>query len=176
MKRILTGLVAAVLLFGSVLALSSCGAKPELDFDAAKAKLEEKGYTVVIVTNKDLLELTEEKTVSATKVDGEGLEVKTHTFRAVTYKDSAIAKLEYESIKMQFDSIVASLELSIKTYKKTIEKYESEMTSDELDEMKEDLKDCEEELAEYKAYCFGRSGKTVWMASSEDVVKATKGK
>lgn len=176
MKKILTGLLAVVLLFGGVLALSSCGAKPELDFDAVKTALEAKEYVVVIVSDADHLEVNEEKTISASKMEGEGDSAKMLFFRAVTYKDTKSAKYAAEEAQMQFDMMLDGLKLEIKSIQHMIDTYGNDMDSDDVDELKEDLKDAEEELAEYEAYCFGRSGKTVWMATNEDVVKATKGK
>ena len=175
MKKILTGLLAVVLLFGSVLALSACGKKPQLDLDAAKTALEAKEYAVTLNTDDDLLDVNEEKTLSAYKLDGEGDDAKAMFFRAVVYKDTTSAKLAYKQSKMQLDQMLDEIKLKIEIIEKTIKKYEADMTSDELDELKEDLKDAEEDLAEYEAYCMGRSGKTVWMATNETVVEATKG-
>ena len=72
MKKILSAILACVLVLGCVFALASCGG-PNKDPEAAKAALEEAGYTVYLRTEG--LGDDYEAQLSATKVDGENYEM-----------------------------------------------------------------------------------------------------
>ena len=71
MKRILSAVLACVLLVGCVFALASCGG-PNSDPAKAEAALKEEGYTVAAIPTFGLAGV--KKAISAYKVDGENNE------------------------------------------------------------------------------------------------------
>ena len=71
MKRILSAVLACVLLVGCVFALASCGG-PNSDPEKAEAALKEEGYTVVAIPTFGLAGV--KKAISAYKVDEENNE------------------------------------------------------------------------------------------------------
>ena len=174
MKKILSAFLAAILLLTAVLALSSCGKRPETDLFRVEETLEEKEYTVLLETEAENLDVNEDKTLYARKTVEEGDSYKSYLFRAVTYKDTTSAILAYLELKLQLKSEIHMMKLEIKSTEKILDNYASDLDAEEIEELREDLEDMEEELEEMKDICLGLSGKTVWYASDETVVEATK--
>lgn len=137
MRKILSMVLAVVMLAGCVLAFSSCGAKPELDMETVKTNLEGR-YKVAIYEQADLVNepwverrLSAEKTVAGSLYNSEALTI-------TVFTDSKIAKLYYKNAKAELDARIDSLKLDIKEYehyvdecKKTVREYEEKIEKDE---------------------------------------------
>lgn len=161
MKRILAAILLVVLAFSSVILLSSCGAKPELDLEEAKDNLEDEKYTVYY--DDDAEGGVEESLYASNKDD----------FLSVTvYTDAKYAKLQYEELKMEMKQEKENAKLKIKILEYELEEYSKDI---DKDEWKEEIKEYEEELEQMEEIVIGRSGKTVWYGT-KDAIKASKGK
>ncbi len=163
MKKILSLVLALMMLVGGVLALSSCGKKvePNLDLAAAKTKLEAAEYTVSLVDKKEELDPGIAKQFRAYKDGGE--ETDDQYIYIVEYKDKKLAKLYFEETKAQIDYQIASLKAEIEIMEKTLELYEAEMQSEDINELKDEIKELKEDLTDYEEnYTIGIDGCFVW--------------
>ena len=173
MKKILSTVLAVVLLVGCIFTLASCspksqGEKPELDLKKAAENLEDEDYTVAHVDDKDSLEAYIEERLSAYDKDYE------NTITIVVFKDSKTAKLFYENRVKSIQEDIDYIEAQIEFYEHILKEYESKLDSDEIDEIEDDIKEMKEELEEYKEdYCYGIDDCTVWYGSA-DAVKDSK--
>ena len=172
MKKILTGLLALVMLMSSVIVLSSCAKKPELDLEDAKKALEEAEYSVNYV--EDSGEPGVVAYLSARKQIESDDEWDYYTVYIVECEKSSTASLLYKNMKMEYDQQIESLKMEIKVNKHMLKTYEKDMKSDEIKELEDDIKDLEKELEEYKKdYVIGKSGKYVWYGDAK-AIEATK--
>ncbi len=169
MKKLLTGLLALVMLVSSVFVLSSCAAKPELDLEDAKKNLEDEEWIVRFEDDKDLLGAGYEETLTAYDKDYE------EYISIIKFEKAATAKLYYKQLKWEYDQSIESLEKEIEWAEHLLSKYEDDMKNDEIDELEDEIKELEKELEEYKEeYVIGRSGKYVWVGT-EKAIEASKG-
>ena len=97
MKKILSAILACVLVLGCVFALASCGG-PNKDPEAAKKALEDAGYTVRLATEGLGADL--EAYLSASKVDGENYERITIAYCA----NSSVASEQYDAAKESLEA------------------------------------------------------------------------
>lgn len=170
MKKLLAVLLVLTMLVGT-LALTSCGAKPELDLDDAKDALEDAEYTVMVEDDKDTLKemipgLVE--MLSARDKDGD------NTIYIYVFDNAKTAKLFYQQMTVSRDQEIEEKELMIKFYEHILDTYENDLSSDEISEYEDELKELKKDLEESKdEFCYGRSGKTVWYGT-EKAVEATK--
>lgn len=164
MKKLLAALLVLTMLV-CTLALTSCGAKPELDLDDAKDALEDAKYTVMVEDDKDNLDMPGlVEMLSARDEDGENY------LYIYVFDNTKTAKLFYEQMKLQYDAEVEITELEIKYYEHVLDKYEDDLESDEIDEYKDEIKELKKDLEETKdEHCYGRSGKTVWVGTKKAV-------
>ena len=164
MKKILSLVLALMMLVGGVLALTSCDktVKPNLDLEKAKTKLEEAEYDeVTLVDKKESLEPGVAKYLRAYKDGGEDTD--DQYIYIVEYKDKKLAKLYYEETKAQLEYQIEALKAEIEIMEMTLELYESEMDSKDIDELKDEIKDCKKELTDYEEnYTIGIDGCFVW--------------
>ena len=91
MKKTVKIIALAMVALMLMLALVSCGAKPNEDPDAAKKALEENGYTVV------KLPISDEIFITAYKGDD--------SIDITYYKDEAAAEEAYEEAKEEFNEM-----------------------------------------------------------------------
>ena len=166
MKRILAAILLVVLVFSSVIVLSSCGAKPKLNLEVAKENLEEEGYSVSYDDDSSTLGVKE--TLSARESNGEN-EINVVVCTTVKY-----AKLKYEELKMQLNNSKENYKLQIKTLKYKLRAFSKDLSSSEKEAYEESIERYEENLKEMNDIVIGRSGKTVWYGT-KDAIKATKG-
>ena len=87
MKRILSAILSCILVLGCVFALASCN--PNKDPEKAKEALEDAGYTVVLVDDKEFLDEDMEANVTAYDKDGNYISI-------AYYADKDAAKEAYE--------------------------------------------------------------------------------
>ena len=165
MKKIISAIIAAVIAFSSLVILSSCGAKPELDLDDAKKNLETKGYTVFHYEEDEDTAPGVREHIDAYK-DGNRLSIS-------KFSNEKLAKLYYKSLKASFDSRGEELKTELKYYKHLLKK--ETLASAEEDMVKEKIKSLESELDNYKDLAIGRDGKIVW-EGTKTAIKASKGK
>ena len=160
MKKFLTLMLAVLMLVGSVVVLSSCGAKPKLNLEKAEEALKDNDYMVSY--SDDVDEAGMEEALYAYKDD--------NSLVIIKYAKSSTAKLYYQQMKMELDNEIAALELDIKMAKHMLDKYEKDLDSDEIDELEDEIKELEKELEEYEEdYVVGRSGKYVWYGTAKAV-------
>lgn len=166
MKKLLVVLLALTMLVGT-LALTSCGAKPELDLDDAADALEDADYSVSFKDDEDDPSVDEALYARSDDYDD--------YVYIVVYKDTKTAKLAYKELKLDQDQEKESLELEIKYYEHILNKYEDDMDSDEVDDYEDKLKDLKKELEKLEdgEIVYGRSGKTVWYGTKK-AIEATK--
>ena len=172
MKKLLTGLLALLMLVSSVFVLSSCAKKPELDLEDAKEALEDAEYVVNYVEESDKNGV--ESYLSASKkVDGDDL-WDTYDIKITKYEKASTAKLEYQIQKKQYEMTLEYYKLEIKKAKHYLSKYEKDLSSSEIDSYEGEIKELEKALEEYKEdYVIGRSGKYVWYGDLK-ALEATK--
>lgn len=160
MKKFLTLMLAVLMLVGSVVVLSSCGAKPKLNLEKAEEALKDNDYMVSY--SDDVDEAGMEEALYAYKGD--------NSLVIIKYAKSSTAKLYYQKMKMELDNEIEALELEIKMAKHMLDKYEKDLDSDEIDELEDEIKELEKELEEYEEdYVVGRSGKYVWYGTAKAV-------
>ena len=169
MKRLLSLLVATVLLVGCMFSLIACGnvgPKPELDLDTVAENLEDEDYDVEVIDDADELEDTafygaEEALYADKRVEKKDGEYKYLSLQIIVFEDSKTAKKYFEFIKLRYDMQVYELEQEIEELKdeikdieKEIEYVESQMEfyqylMDEFDaDYDEDYEELEEEIDE----------------------------
>ena len=160
MKKFLTLMLAVLMLVGSVVVLSSCGAKPKLNLEKAEEALKDNDYMVSY--SDDVDEAGVEESLYAYK-EGNSLVI-------IKFAKSSTAKLYYQQMKMEQEYEIKSLEFEIKAAKHMLDKYEKELDSDEIDELEDEIKELEKELEEYEEdSVIGRSGKYVWYGTAKAV-------
>ena len=164
-----TKLLAICLILATLFCITSCGAKPKLDFDKAKDNLEDKDYFVEFTDDEDDLQYNMAALFGAENDDGEYLVM-------VEYKDLKSAKIAYKQLKLERETELEELELQKKQYKNLLKKYDADLESDEIDELEDMIKELDKKIEQLKKEeLFGRSGKIVW-EGTEKAVKASKGK
>ena len=168
MKRILAAMLVVILAFSSVILLSSCAAKPEMDLEKAKDNLEDEDYSVNYSDEDN--ETGIEEYLSASKTKGDDYDY----VRIIKFSDAKLAKLEYKGLKQDRDTYKKEIKLELEKYEYMLSKYDDELTSEEEDYIKEEIKELEKELEEYDDYVIGRSGKTVWYGTKA-AIEASKG-
>ena len=164
MKKLLTGLLALLMLVSSVFVLSSCAKKPELDLEDAKEALEDAEY---IVYYEDDTESTGvEEMLSARKDE--------YDITIIKFEKASTAKLAYQELKLEREYEIESLKLEIKSTKHMLSKYEKDLSSSEIDNYEDEIKEMEKKLEELqKETVIGRSGKYVWTGDLK-ALEATK--
>ena len=173
MKKILSTVLAVVLIVGCIFTLASCspksqGEKPELDLKKAAENLEDEDYTVTHVDDKDSLEVFIEETLYAYD------EGHKNSITIVVFKDSKSAKFYYEDYVNGMQSEIEEIEAEIEFYEHILKEYESKLDSDEIDEIEDEIKKYKEELEERtEDFCYGIDDCTVWYGSA-DAVKDSK--
>ena len=164
-KAILIALLILSMVFGFV----SCAAKPELDISDAKKNLKREDYVVEAEDDDDNLEVGVVEELVAYSEDGEDYIV------IIQYDSIKLAKMNYKLLKQEFDSQIKALKLEIKQIEYVLKKYDKELDSDEIDEYKDEIKELKNEIEEMQEEgAFGRSGKTVWVGTS-NAIKDSKG-
>ena len=176
MKKILTGLLALVMLMSSVFVLSSCSAeKPELDLDDAKKALEEAEYDVTYDEKYDEPGIVAR--LYARKGIGEESEWGGYDdyYRVYIYEceKSSTASLLYKQQKKELEMEIEYYKMEIKYLEHILDKYEDDMDSEEINECKDEIKEMKKELEELEDYVVGKSGKYVWYGDAK-AIKATK--
>ena len=162
MKKIISAVLCLVTVLMCVLALASCGAKPELDLETAAENLEDNDYEVYFSDDEDELEPNVSAKLSASDGDENSIYI-------VTYKDSKSASIAFDELKLQIDYEKKSTENKIKELENLLKKYEDDFEDDdEIEEIEDEIKDLEKELEEFdEKYCYGKSGKTVWYGTND---------
>ena len=140
MKKLFRSLIATMLISMMAISFVSCGIAK--DPTKAKAKLEKKGYAVVL-EQIDLGDVVGDKT-EANLVATKGTDTVTITW----YKEAADAKAAYDALKASFDKA-----------KDELAKMED---GEEKDALKKELKNA----------AYGRSGKIVWFGTKDAVKAA----
>ena len=173
MKKILSLVLALMMLVGGVLALSSCGkVKPNLNFDEAKTKLEAAGYEVSIVDKKESLDPGEAKYFRAYKTGDENTD--SQYLYITEYKDKKLAKMYYEEMVTELENSIAAMKAQIEIYERTLKLYQDELDSDTINEINDEIKELNEELVDYEEnYTYGISGTVVWYGTVK-AAEATK--
>ena len=165
-----TKLLAICLILATLFCITSCGAKPKLDFDKAKDNLEDKDYYVEFTDDEDDLYSPNMAALFAATDDDENY------LYMVEYKDLKSAKIAYKQLKLERETELEEKELKIKELKNLLKKYDGDLDSDTIDEYEDEIKELEKEIKELKKETlYGRSGKIVW-EGTEKAVKASKGK
>ena len=174
MKRLLSLLLATVLLVGCMFSLIACGnvgPKPELDLDTAAENLEDEDYEVEVIDDADELEELEDSAMCGVeeyltaykRVEKKNGEYKYLRLQIIVFEDSKTAKKYFEFIKLRYDMQVYELEQEIEELKdeikdieKEIEYVESQMEfmqylMDEFDvDYDDEYEELEEEIDELK--------------------------
>ena len=160
MKRLLTILLALLMLVSSVFVLSSCAQKPKLNLEKAEEALKDNDYYVSYDDDSSSTGVAE--ALYAYKDD--------HKLVIMKFEKSSTAKIAYEQLKMEYEHEIESMEMEIKAAKHTLKTYEDDMKSDEIKALEDEIKDLEKELEETKEdYVFGRSGKYVWYGDAKAI-------
>lgn len=164
MKKILSMVLAVIMLAGCVLAFSACSLfapKPELDLATAE-KAFEKDDKYNVSYEKDAEDLAPYivETLRAVKYDDD-FDVQ-ETLSITVYADSKTAKIQYNELKDSLAQSKKEIEDEIEWIEHLLDEYESKLESDEIDEYNDELKELNEELEEMDKYVIGRKGETVW--------------
>ena len=168
MKKILSMLLALVMLVTCFMALSACAPRPYLkDLEEAAENLEDADYFATYTDDEDNLGVGVVERLSAYDDDDNYLYV-------IVYASNKLASLSYEELKAELEAEKESTKREIERIKHILKKFDGELKSDEIDEYEDELKDLEEELEEYKNFVIGKSGKTVWYGT-KDAIKDSKG-
>ena len=179
MKKLLSLMLAASMLIGCALTLSSCffAPKPELDLKEAKKALEKEDYTVSYADKEDLEDVPYVEERLSAYNDEDSLMI-------CIYADAKSAELHYKRAKLDRDAAIAEfeqeieeLELELAFYENILDKYEDDLDrddikdiEDEIEDLMDELEDVEKELKEYKEeYVIGKSGKTVWYGTKDAI-------
>ncbi len=168
MKKIISLLLALVMAVGCMLAVTSCGAEPELDFVVAEANLKLAGYSVNSRVFEDDVERV--KTLSASKEINDIED----TIVITEYTDSTLAKLALEKQELSFEMEKQAIELYIEYYEHLIDEYASSYSAEKLADLKEKLNDYKVNLEMAENYVIGRSGNIVYYGTKA-AIEATKG-
>jgi len=167
MKKIfIKALCFVLVLCTCAIAFAACADKPELDFDKAKAHLEECGYEVTVKTSD--LEPGMKKALKATKTSGKGEDVQTDYIYIYILDSLKTAKLTYNMVRLDIKWEKEEEELCAKYYEHILEEYQNEMKSEEIDDYTESLKDTNEALENFR-WVYGMWGKTVWYGTTAAV-------
>lgn len=169
MKKIISLLLALVMAVGCMLAVTSCGAEPELDFAVAEANLKLAGYSVNSRVFEDDVERV--KTLSASKEISDDVK---ETIVITEYADATLAKLALEQQELGFEMEKKAIELYVEYYEHLIDEYASSYSAEKLADMKEKLNDYKVDLEMAENYVFGRSGNIVYYGTKA-AIEATKG-
>ena len=172
MKKILSLLLALVMLVTCFMALSACAPRPYLkDLEEAAENLKDAKYDVYYSDKEDELKkwygFGVVEALDADDADDNELVV-------VVFETSKLARLHYEEKKLAMEYSKDSLEQNIKKVKHILKKYGDDLKSAEEDYYKELLEQYEEQLDMLKDVVIGISGKTVWYGT-KDAIKASKG-
>jgi predicted small lipoprotein YifL len=160
MKKLFKSLIALMLIICTLLAVSSCGARPQLDLGDAEDALEDEDYLVTYNDDSEEPGIVESLYAYG---DEEFLCI-------VVYETSKMANLAYEAIELKYKQEIETIKLQIKTIKYTLNQFDRDMDSDEIDDLEDELKDLEKELEEAQdEYVIGKSGKTVWYGTKRAI-------
>ncbi len=161
MKKLLVVLLALTMLVGT-LALTSCGARPELDLDDAEDALEDADYYVDVDDDFDDPSIDEKLTAYSDDHDD--------YITITVYKDTKTAKLQYEKLKYESKVEKEYLEMQIEYYEHILDEYEDDLDSDDIDDLEDELKAIKKQLKNFdEENCIGRSGKTVWYGTKKAI-------
>lgn len=113
MKKIISAVLACVLLLGCVFALASCGA-PAKDPAKAEANLKGAGYQVKLLNNKEVLDIVYgSDETNPNKIVAEIKAVKGNDFINIFYYDSKeSAKEAWKTIEAQYEATALNLKES----------------------------------------------------------------
>ncbi len=113
MKRIISAVLACVLLFGCVLALASCGG-PAKDAAKAEANLKSKGYQVNLLNDKEILDIVYgSDETNPNKIVAEIKAVKGNDYINIFYYDSKdSAKEAWKTLEAQYEATALNLKES----------------------------------------------------------------
>ena len=168
MKKILSTLLALVMLVTCFMALSACAPRPYLkDLEEAAENLEDADYFATYTDDEDYLGVGEVERLTASDDDDNMLYV-------VVYASNKLANLSYEELKASLEAEKESTKREIERIKHILKKFDDELESAEIEKYEDDLEELEEELEEYKNFVIGKSGKTVWYGT-KDAIKDSKG-
>ena len=168
MKKILSMLLAVVMLATCFMALSACAPRPYLkDLEEAAENLEDADYFATYTDDEDYLDVGEVERLTASDDDDNILYV-------VVYASNKLASLSYEELKASLEAEKESTKREIERIKHILKKFDDELESAEIEKYEDDLEELEEELEEYKNVVIGKSGKTVWYGT-KDAIKDSKG-
>ena len=164
-----TKLLAICLILATLFCITSCGAKPKLNFEKAQKNLEDKDYMVMFSDDEDDLKPGMAAYLSASDGDENRLVM-------IEYKDLKSAKLAYKEYKLSIESKIEEKELEIKELKNILKKYDADLDSEAIDNCEDEIKELQDEIKDLKKETlYGRSGKIFWYGT-KDAVKASKGK
>jgi mevalonate kinase len=171
MKKIISALLVLVMLIGCALTLTSC-AKPELNFEKAKANLEKAGYDVKYSAKASELKsfgyLGLVEALEAENDDGEEIVI-------AKFDKTKTAKLYIKEQEMSKDRQIEYIKYEIKAMEHMLRTYEEQYSADEIKELNEERKEAKEALEAMKEeFIVGRSGKTVWYGTKA-AVEASRG-
>lgn len=167
MKKIVKIFSLVLVLIMGVAMFTACSPRPKLDIDKAKENLEAAEY-VVYITDEDDYDVVRE--LYATKLDLFGIE---EYITIMEFSKAKFAKLEYQKVKAELDMSIEFIEFEIKELELQL-KHDESLDDEDKTDLQEDIARLKEEKEVYESYVIGRSGKYMWVASSDDIVKATK--
>jgi hypothetical protein len=155
--------VASLLLIAlMVFALYSRQVIPELDFDDAEYRLEDKDYSVVI-DDENALGIS---VLMANKENDDYI-------RIMEYDTEEMAKIVYNKLKIKHESEKEILELEIQRLEYILENYDEELDSEREDSCKSRIKDLKKELKEAEEVVVGKKGRFVWQGTRQAVEDST---
>ena len=171
MKKIISALLVLVMLIGCALTLTSC-AKPELNFEKAKANLEAAGYDVEYSAKAEELKsfgcLGLVEALEAENDDGEEIVI-------AKFDKTKTAKLYIKEQEMSKERQIEYIKYEIKAAEHMVKTYKDELSADEIKDYNEKIEEAKEALEAMKEdFIVGRSGKTVWYGTKA-AVEASKG-
>lgn len=177
MKKVLSAVLAAVLLVSAVFVFSSCAAKPELDLEKAMENLLNAGYRVTYYGEKNELQSAERsESLYAYKLAGDGSN-ENEELTVLVYKDASVAKAALNMMKQERAAAIAEIKGEIKRTQAEIAYFEALLEAHEEDpavngssstlrdairEMEDEIDELEEQLESEKNVICGRQGKVVW--------------
>lgn len=164
MKKLLRSILSIALVLGTLLALTACAAKPELDLEKAETALEAKDYTV-FVTGGALEGLTGvKKSLNAYDENGNFLSI------VYTEKADEVDKLMQEA-KDEIADAREELEDEIADIREELR--ESGISDAEKKELEDAIAELEKQLDAAKKYVYGKADGVFWYGTA-DAIKATK--
>ena len=192
MKKIISMILALVMIVGGMFALTSCGSDPELDFAALRAAFEKANdnickvnsynpenpktssnialYKIEEVTNPSDPSLEKYMLITRSNPDDSAYYEFLYVY---VYKDSSSAKVKLEEIERQREADRERLEAEIEICKHfTAEEYEAKITADQRNMYKNNLTKYESDLIYIDYTSCGRDGNIVWYGTEVAITQS----